>query len=130
MSNILPTSLDMASAKILGFDAQAYIDDTKSNLAQKLNIPQNFSTQDSFVLNNTGSKSKKRTGFDFGAFTASFFTTAGFLTLATIFLKGSSRAKAFVDGFKKSFTSAGTSLKKFFGNLLSNAKNFKKTEVK
>ena len=50
MQPVLPSSLDMTSAKVLGFDAQAYIDDTPSTLHRRLNIPGSFNAGDYYVV--------------------------------------------------------------------------------
>lgn len=60
MQPVLPTSLDMASARVLGFDATAYINDTNSTLHQRLNIPSNFTYVDTFATPATKSKKNNK----------------------------------------------------------------------
>lgn len=85
MQPTLPTSLDMASARVLGFDATAYIYDQPSTLHQRLNIP-NYVTNDYFTSDRAtpGKKSYK----DFAAAIAGVLTIAGGTILSFIALKG------------------------------------------
>ena len=86
MGIILPSSLDNTSAQVLGFDADAYINDKPSTLYQRLNIPQSFCTGDYFT-SDRATKSNVKKG-NFWSFAASILTLAGVLSLICMGLKG------------------------------------------
>lgn len=120
MQPVLPTSLDMASARVLGFDATAYIYDTKSTLNQRLNIPGTFTLGDCYV---TTSKSSKKKNKNIGTILAGVTTVAAATLLCVGKLKGRFKGKLkianltntasnFVKSAGKTFSSAFKKIKK------------------
>lgn len=120
MQPVLPTSLDMASARVLGFDATAYINDTKSTLNQRLNIPGTFALGDCYAFT---SKSNKKKNKNTGAILAGVATVAAAALLCVGKLKGKFKGKLkisnladsasnFVKSARKTFSSAFKKLKK------------------
>lgn len=86
MQPVLPTSLDMASARVLGFDATAYINDTSSTLHQRLNIPSNFAYVDNFAT--TARSSKKNNKGKIATIAAGLATTGAVAILGLAKVKG------------------------------------------
>lgn len=91
MQPVLPTSLDMASARVLGFDATAYINDTNSTLHQRLNIPSNFAYVDTFATPAT--KSKKNNKGKIAAIVAGIAIITAGATLGISRVKGKFKLK-------------------------------------
>ena len=84
MQPVLPTSLDMVSANVLGFDAQAYIYDSPSTLSSRLNIPNNYNSGDCFSKKETRNNSSG-VKLDLGTVLASSLSAIGFgVLLATL----------------------------------------------
>lgn len=70
MQPVLPTNMDRTSAQVLGFDAQAYLSDTKSTMHQRLNIPGTFNSSDYFMGSAPKSKKMKKENSALQAFGA------------------------------------------------------------
>lgn len=91
MQPVLPTSLDMASARVLGFDATAYINDTNSTLHQRLNIPSNFAYVDNFA--STTKTNKKNNKNKVASILAGIAIIAAGTTLGISRVKGKFKLK-------------------------------------
>lgn len=91
MQPILPTSLDMASARVLGFDATAYINDTNSTLNQRLNIPGAFALGDCYA--STSKTSNKNKNKNIGTILAGVASIAAGAFLCAAKLKGKFKGK-------------------------------------
>lgn len=114
MQRVLPTSLDMVSARVLGFDAQAYIDDTPSTLCTRLNICGSSMPADSFASKNQLKKSKRLRGLS--TFLTLAISGVGFASLFFALRKGKV-------SIKKSFNSAAKGLSNIPSNLKKSFKN-------
>lgn len=137
MPTVLPSALDRVSAQVLGFDATAYITDTKSTLHERLGFPATFNSGD-YLAGNLAKPSKAKKKNNIPELLAFVGSVAGLGLLAFFGLKKkvklpkglmaklpkfnkiknikSKVAKTFTDGFKKLFkkTSKGkTAAKKF-----------------
>lgn len=125
MQPVLPTSLDMVSANVLGFDAQAYINDTPSTLSNRLNIPNNnYLPNDQFSKEKTAHKRNKK-NFDFGAALAGGLSAFGLSALFfTIFKKKanfSNLSGASTVNIKTSLSSISNTISNICKNTLSTA---------
>ena len=144
MQPVLPSSLDMTSAKVLGFDAQAYIDDTPSTLHRRLNIPGSFNAGDYYV-SNIAAAPKKKTASKFCALAAVLTSATGIGALIFAAIKGKIKPGKILNNTKKSIpdifnsfrnkaaknintdtmNKAAGGIKKFFGNIADKIKNIK-----
>ncbi len=86
MQPVLPTNLDRASAQVLGFDAAAYITDTRSTLHERLNIPQTFNSYDYLAGNLAKPQEKKKNNF--AALISGVLAAGGLTVLTYAGLKG------------------------------------------
>ncbi len=141
MQPVLPSSLDMTSANVLGFDAQAYINDTPSTLHKRLNIPGSFAAGDYFA-SSTAVAPKRKKSSKLAAIFAGIVSTAGLGALAFGLIKGkikpskfASSVKSTVPNFFKnlkdnisqfSIKSTVKPVKIFFGNIANRIKGLKK----
>lgn len=85
MQPVLPTNLDRTSTQVLGFDAAAYINDTKSTLHQRLNIPGSFNSAD--YLAGSLAKPQQRKKSNAAAVAAGIIGTFGLGMLAFFGIK-------------------------------------------
>lgn len=126
MQPVLPTNLDRASAQVLGFDASAYITDTKSTLNQRLGIPATFNSGDYLAGSLAKPKSNKKS--DIPAFLSGILAAGGVGLLAFLGLKGKIKLPKKIASKlpKMSGTKVKNALnttRKFFGNLYKSVKS-------
>lgn len=86
MPTVLPSALDRASAQVLGFDATAYITDTKSTLHERLGIPATFNSGD-YLAGNLAKPSKPKKKNNIPELLATVTTAAGLGLLAFLGIK-------------------------------------------
>lgn len=122
MQPVLPTSLDMASARVLGFDATAYIYDTKSTLNQRLNIPGTFALGDCYA---TTTKSSKKKNKNTGAILAGVATVAAAALLCVGKLKGKFNGKVKISNLADSASNFVKSARKTFSSTFQKIKKVK-----
>lgn len=122
MQPVLPTSLDMASARVLGFDATAYINDTKSTLNQRLNIPGAFALGDCYAFT---SKSNKKKNKNIGTILAGVTTFAAATLLCVGKLKGKIKGKLKIGKFNNPILNLAKSARKTFSSAFKKLKKVK-----
>ncbi len=126
MQPVLPTNLDRASAQVLGFDASAYITDTKSTLNQRLGIPATFNSGDYLAGSLAKPQSNKKS--DVPAFLSGILAAGGVGLLTFLGLKGKIKLPKKIASKlpKMSDTKVKNVLnttRKFFGNLYKSVKS-------
>ena len=89
MNSSLPTSLDMTSAYVLGFDATSYINDESSTLCKRLNFPSCGVGQDYFTTELASVSKKKK--FNFASLISSLATVTGIGILGFLGYKNRSK---------------------------------------
>lgn len=119
MQTVLPSSLDMASAQVLGFDATAYINNEPSTLHERLNIPNTINQSDYFMSNKAQAPKKKKSDA-LPVFLASALTLAGGAVLGTKVLKGKIKLP---DNIKIKLLDTGIKALNFGESVLKRVKN-------
>ena len=126
MQPVLPTNLDRASAQVLGFDAAAYITDTKSTLNQRLGIPATFNSGDYLAGSLAKPQSNKKS--DVPAFISGVLAAGGLGLLTFLGIKGKIKLpKKIASRLPKisgtKVKNALSSAKDFFGNIFKGIKS-------
>lgn len=119
MQQVLPTSLDMTSAQVLGFDATAYITDTPSTLHQRLNIPATFNASDCFVSGKASAPKVKKNPLPTVA--ALLASVAGFTFLGYLAFKGKIKLPQNVANVANIATQKASGALSSLGNTFKNA---------